>query len=193
MLQSILEDFQVNIHSDRHLIYIVLIAPSISGLCLTVADSGRDLIRVHGPDGIEQFMRSTRHFMGVPDNRLQVSPDFGLTDSVYQCDTITVHALRFSARRSSSSSSHVCYVGQTAVVSGKFDIARAAAAGVPKGPLFGKLKSGQSVCLPDGRVVEPENVLGPSEPSRYFAVVCDVSGWEEALVAALRAHPLMRR
>ncbi|ORY78253.1 beta-lactamase-like protein [Protomyces lactucae-debilis] len=44
---------------------------------------------------------------------------------------------------------------------GKFDVARAMALGVPKGPLYGKLQQGQSVYLPNGTVVHPHEVLGP--------------------------------
>eukprot|EP00767_Chilomastix_cuspidata_P006160 gnl/Chilomastix_cuspidata/6480.p1 GENE.gnl/Chilomastix_cuspidata/6480~~gnl/Chilomastix_cuspidata/6480.p1 ORF type:complete len:714 (-),score=181.64 gnl/Chilomastix_cuspidata/6480:1486-3627(-) len=46
----------------------------------------------------------------------------------------------------------------------KFNAARAAALGVPKGPLFGRLSRGEAISLPSGRLVRPEEVL--SEPRR---------------------------
>src|SRR5579859_4029576 len=39
---------------------------------------------------------------------------------------------------------------------GNLDVAKAEALGVPRGPLLGALKAGQTVTLPGGRVVSPE-------------------------------------
>ncbi len=163
------------------------------GLCLTVADAGKGLMNIHGPDKISSFMHSTRYFMRVPDNRMRPDADCGLQMTTHLCDNLTIHAVRLSASTDSSSSSHVCYVGQTAVQKGKFDIQRAAELRVPKGPLFGLLKGGSPVTLDDGSVVSPDDVLGPSEPSRYFMVVCSLVGAEEQLLGALSGHAFIRR
>ena len=49
---------------------------------------------------------------------------------------------------------------------GRFDPARAAAMGVPEGPLWGKIHKGESVALPDGRVVSPAELVGAPRPGR---------------------------
>ena len=49
---------------------------------------------------------------------------------------------------------------------GRFDPARAAALGVPEGPLWGKIHKGESVALPDGRVVSPAELVGAPRPGR---------------------------
>ncbi len=49
---------------------------------------------------------------------------------------------------------------------GRLDAGRLRAMGVPGGPLFGALKSGKTVQLPDGREVRPEDVVGPPQPGR---------------------------
>lgn len=49
----------------------------------------------------------------------------------------------------------VSYVLRFADQAGRMDVSKAVSLGVPKGPLLGKLKGGQAVTLPDGRVVEP--------------------------------------
>ena len=51
-----------------------------------------------------------------------------------------------------------CYVCQLAATPGRFLPEKAAALGVPKGPLFGRLKAGQPVQAADGRTVQPSEV-----------------------------------
>jgi ribonuclease Z len=55
---------------------------------------------------------------------------------------------------------------------GALDADRARAAGVPEGPLFGELKAGRAVTLPDGSVVAPEGLIGPPRrgPSMAYAL-----------------------
>lgn len=40
--------------------------------------------------------------------------------------------------------------------------------GVPKGPLLGKLKNGETVTLDDGKIVRPEDVCEPDDPGPIF-------------------------
>ena len=55
---------------------------------------------------------------------------------------------------------------------GTLDVAAADAAGVPRGPLLADLKAGRAVTLADGRVVEPQGLLGPRRrgPSMAYAL-----------------------
>ena len=52
---------------------------------------------------------------------------------------------------------------------------RAAALGVPRGPLWGRLQSGAAVTLANGRVVESAQVMGDQRPGRKFAFVTDTA------------------
>jgi ribonuclease Z len=45
--------------------------------------------------------------------------------------------------------------------------------GIPPGPLRGKLVAGQVVQLPDGRLIEPDQVLGPTRPGTRMIHVGD--------------------
>lgn len=56
---------------------------------------------------------------------------------------------------------------------GVFNLEMAKEIGIPRGPLYGKLQSGAQVTLPDGRTVQPEEVLGPQRPGKSIAYCLD--------------------
>lgn len=49
---------------------------------------------------------------------------------------------------------------------GRFNPDLAREKGVPEGPMWGMLHKGQSVTLPDGRLIEPSDLVGPTRPGR---------------------------
>ena len=74
---------------------------------------------------------------------------------------------------------------------GKFDVEQARVRGVPAGPLFGKLPRGEAITLPDGRLVRPEDVLGPSRPGRRVVISGDTRPCDTTLAAAEGADVLV--
>jgi ribonuclease Z len=56
---------------------------------------------------------------------------------------------------------------------GAFHPEKALELGVPRGPLWSELQGGANVSLPDGRVVQPGQVLGPPRSGRKFSYVTD--------------------
>lgn len=56
---------------------------------------------------------------------------------------------------------------------------RAESLGVPRGPERRRLVAGQPVTLPDGRVIRPDDVLGPTRPGVCLAHVGDVGQTRE--------------
>jgi ribonuclease Z len=58
---------------------------------------------------------------------------------------------------------------------GAFDAAQAAALGIPAGPLYGRLKHGERITLPDGRQLEGRALVGPPERGRSLAYCSDTT------------------
>jgi len=56
---------------------------------------------------------------------------------------------------------------------GRFNVEQARTLGVPEGPLWGKLQSGQDVRLDENRVVRSSDVVGPSRPGKSVAYCLD--------------------
>ena len=73
---------------------------------------------------------------------------------------------------------------------GRFDPDRARELGIPEGPLWGKIHKGQEVALPDGRVVQPSELVGPPRPGRTLVFSGDTRP-HPAVVAAARGADLL--
>lgn len=76
-----------------------------------------------------------------------------------------------------------CYEAKLHDVRGKFLPAQAAALGVPKGPLFGRLSKGETVVLPNGAVVSPDLCMEPMVTgATLLLLVCPDESFADALM-----------
>ncbi|WP_431192606.1 ribonuclease Z [Stenomitos frigidus] len=74
---------------------------------------------------------------------------------------------------------------------GHFDVKQAAALGIPSGPLYGKLKRGEVITLPDGRSVNGADLCGQTEQGRKLAYCTDTVFCETSIELAQDADVLI--
>lgn len=67
---------------------------------------------------------------------------------------------------------------------GSLDVEKARALGVTDFRYYPRLKAGEAITLPDGRVVRPEEVVGPPKPGASFAYVSDTRPCESGRLLA---------
>ena len=87
----------------------------------------------------------------------------------------------------------LCYIVEGPTIPAKFDNAKAAELGIPKGKIRGDLVRGQSITLDSGRVINPEEVCSAARPGPIFVIldVPDVS-YLDSLAANLDKWNVLR-
>jgi ribonuclease Z len=74
---------------------------------------------------------------------------------------------------------------------GHFDVERARELGIPSGPLYGKLKRGESIVLDDGRAFEGSDFCGPDLKGRAVVYCTDTTYCRSAVELARDADLLI--
>jgi ribonuclease Z len=74
---------------------------------------------------------------------------------------------------------------------GRFDPEKARAAGIPEGPLWGKLTKGETITTDDGRKFTPADFVGPNRPGRLLVITGDTRPCASVVDAAQGADLLI--
>jgi ribonuclease Z len=74
---------------------------------------------------------------------------------------------------------------------GRFNPDHARELGVSEGPLWGRIHRGEAVTLPDGRVVQPSELVGPRRPGRTVVITGDTRPCDATEAAAANADLLV--
>jgi len=141
----------------------------LPGLLQTMALLDRERkLEIYGPEGIKSFLEGVRETVQfVLTFPVEIHEIYEAGD-VCQEEEYTVQA---------AWSNHVIPSIAYALIEkprlGKFYPEKAKALGVPEGQLWSKLQHGNKVKLSDGRVVKPEDVVGPPRPGRKIAYTGD--------------------
>src|SRR5262245_31391614 len=171
------EIFLTHYHADHYL--------GLPGMLKTFALRGRELpITIYGPPGLRELFGSLRRIFGrltYEYELVEIAAGDVLPRDGYMVNTFAVdHG--------------VAAVGYALVEEerpGRFDVSVADALGVPPGPERGALQAGEEVNVPGGRVVRPEDVLGPPRPGRKLVLTGDTAPFDGVVEAAAAADLLV--
>ncbi|MFB6197375.1 MAG: ribonuclease Z [Halobacteriaceae archaeon] len=159
----------------------------LPGLIQTWDFSDREKkLRIHAPRSGTGHVDDLIHTLGnVPDFPIAINGiDPG--DKVIEREEYEVRSYRTEHRADS-----VGYVVEESERRGRFDRERAEELGVPVGPKFSKLHRGEPVELEDGRVVQPNEVVGPPRPGRCLVYTGDTRPVESTVSVAESADLLI--
>ena len=169
--------FLTHLHADHVL--------GLPGMLKTFALRGREVpITVYGPSGTSALMRALGVVIGrltYPFSVVELGPGAVVERGDYRLETFAVAHGRSS----------VGYALREDDRPGRFDVATADALGVPDGPSRGALQRGEEVTLEDGRVVRPDDVLGPSRRGRSIVITGDTAPTRSVVEAAAGADVLV--
>jgi ribonuclease Z len=171
------EVFLTHYHADHYL--------GLPGMLKTFALRGREVpITIYGPPGLNELFVALRRIFGkltYPYHLVELRPGDTLQRRGYRLETFPVNH-------------GVSAVGYALVEEprpGRFDVETADALGIPEGPERGALQRGETVTLPDGRVVTPESVLGDERSGRKVAISADTAYSQRVIEAARGADVLV--
>ena len=140
----------------------------LMGLLATCGMSGHaSRIDLYGPRGLEQYVsdvsRRTQLHASYPLEVRTVEPGPVFEDDEYvvTCAPLKHRLPAFGFRVEEKDRP------------GHFDVERARAEGIPEGPLYGRLKRGERVTLPDGRTFEGVDFRGPDIRGRSVVYCTD--------------------
>ncbi|WP_041243801.1 ribonuclease Z [Gloeobacter kilaueensis] len=171
--------FFTHLHGDHLFGTVGLLASRALG------GAGTTPVTLYGPPGLQEYVKATLRYsdthINYPIHFQTVEP--GLIAS---SDGFTVLANSLKHR--------IPAFGYSVIEDdqpGHFDAERAAALGVPFGPLYGQLKSGQSITLADGRVIDGRTLVGPARRGRKLTYCSDTIYTRQAVELALNADVLV--
>jgi ribonuclease Z len=176
-LVEVREVFVTHFHADHVL--------GLPGMFKTFALRGRELpLHVYGPRGLVDLLGSLKRVVGKLTYDLvlhELAPGDVLERDGYRLATFAV-------------SHGVSALGWSLIETtrpGRFDVEAADALGVPDGPARGILQHGESVTLPDGATVTPDEVLGPPRPGRKLVITGDTAPSDTVAESAWKADVLV--
>jgi len=157
----------------------------LPGLLMTMSLLSRDRpLNIFGPPGLRQFIK-------VVQKTFRFHHEYGLTVKESEGGLVDRgDGYRITANPMDHSIFALGYRLTEEDRPGEFNLTRAKQLGVPEGPRFGHLQRGQPVTLEDGRVIRPEEVLGPPRPGRSFVHALDTRPCE-AVVKLARGADLL--
>lgn len=142
-------------------------------------------IDIYGPPDLNQYLKASRRYsqthFSYPINVHTVSPGLVFEDDEFSvtCAPLKHRVPAFGYRIAEKDRP------------GHFDVGKAKAMGIPSGPLYGRLKRGETVTLEDGRKINGKTLCGPTEIGRKVVYCTDTVFSENAVKLAQDADVLI--
>lgn len=145
-------------------------------------------IDIYGPVGIRSFVLASLKVSGtrLPYRIHFHEFDVDTVDQVLETDKFTVFAEKLDHT--------IPCVGYRVIqkdLEGTLDAEALRAAGVPFGPLFGKIKNGQNVTLEDGTEIIASDYLSPPRPGKVVTILGDTRKCHASVRLAVNADVLV--
>ncbi|MBW4480080.1 MAG: ribonuclease Z [Tolypothrix brevis GSE-NOS-MK-07-07A] len=158
----------------------------LMGLLATCGLAGNvDRIDVYGPPGLNEYLQAASRYshthFSYPLKVHVVRPGI-----IYENDEFTVSCGLLHHR--------IPAFGYRVVEkdrSGRFDIEKAKELQIPAGRIYGQLKRGETVTLSDGRIIDGNQLCGPTEIGRKIAYCTDTVFCDGAVELAQDADVLI--
>ena len=172
--------FITHLHGDHVL--------GLGGLLQSLSLSQRTKpIQIFGPQGIRRFIEAlceTLHFMPSFDLIVEEIGDAG---KIFETNQYTISV----CKTDHDSILSLGYLLEEKWRPGQFFPERCKQLGVPEGPQWKKLQSGESVRLENGNIVSPEMVLGPRRPGRKVVYSGDTRPTKDVVALSSDADALI--
>lgn len=160
--------FITHLHGDH-----IFGLPGLLSTCSLAGDPGP--IALYGPPGLEEYVRTCFRCSGTT---ISFPLEFHVVEegTILDDGGLTVRCRRLDHRIDTFG-----YAVAEAERPGSFDARKAALLGIPSGPVYGRLKRGETVILPDGRSIDGRALCGRPEPGRSLAL-CSDTGYSPGAV-----------
>lgn len=171
--------FITHMHGDHVL--------GLPGLLQTMALQDRERkLEIYGPPGI-------RAFMGAIRQTIQFALTFPIETFEIEGAGLVCEEREYTVRAvwADHAIPSLAYAFVEKPRPGRFHPEKALSLGIPEGPLWSKLQRGSAISLPDGRTVQPEEVLGPPRPGRKIVYTGDTRASKDVIKLAEGADLLI--
>lgn len=177
-ISQITRIFVTHMHGDH--IY------GLMGLLASCGLSGNPTrIDIYGPPHLNEYLRAagkySQTYFSYPVKVRTVQPGVVYEDEEFtvSCRPLTHRVPAFGYRVAEKDKP------------GRFDVERAIALGIPSGPLYGQLKRGETITLPDGSIVNGAELCGETQVGRKFVYCTDTIYCDNAVELAQDADVLV--
>ncbi|EOS7733715.1 ribonuclease Z [Enterococcus hirae] len=152
----------------------------LPGLLSSRSFQGGDTpLEIYGPKGIETFVKTSlavsQTRLGYPLKFIELVED----QPIFQDQHFSVYTKKLDHGIASYGFRVVEHDHK-----GELQVEKLQELNIPAGPIYGKLKKGESVQLPDGRVVDGKQFVGPDKKGRIVTILGDTRKTANSIVLA---------